>query len=321
LRPNAVIRFHLVSLVLIAAAVSGCGTISRLLDSASAEAPAVVVPSALADGGFDVDPAIADRLALETGSAIDVALGAIAAPIDSDAVASVDTAGVEANGSAGLPVLVAQARGAKPDEDEYDLEEYDPWEPFNEAMFDFNRKLDRYILKPVAKGYDKVVPDEVQRMVSNAFDNLNSFVRLFNSLFQGKWDGAVREFSRFLLNTTVGIGGLFDVARAAEIQKSREDFGQTLGWYGVGPGPFLILPFTEPLTVRDGIGKVVDGFFDPLSYLLPFLWERLFLKVEDVVNDRSLNLELYQGFEETVIDMYSAVRHAYLERRRNLIRE
>jgi phospholipid-binding lipoprotein MlaA len=105
------------------------------------------------------------------------------------------------------------------------------------------------------------------------------------------------------------------------IEKSREDFGQTLGFYGAGPGPYLILPFMEPLTVRDGIGKGVDGLMDPMAYFVAFLPIRLLLKVEETVNDRSLNLELFQGFEESVIDMYSAVRHGYLKRREKMIKE
>ena len=180
-------------------------------------------------------------------------------------------------------------------------EGYDPWEPFNEKMFEFNRKLDRYVLKPVATGYNFVVPDRVQVMIANGFDNISFVPRMMNSLFQGKFDGAVREFGRFLFNSTIGIGGLFDVAKMEGIEKSREDFGQTLGFYGVG--------------------KVVDGFMDPLSYFVPLFPTRLLLKVEEIVNDRSLNLELFQGFEESVIDMYSAVRHAYLKRRERLIKE
>jgi phospholipid-binding lipoprotein MlaA len=188
-------------------------------------------------------------------------------------------------------------------------------------MFEFNRRLDRYVLKPVAQAYNTVVPDRVQVMIANGFDNIQFVPRMMNSLFQGKWDGAVREFGRFVFNSTIGVGGLFDVAKLEGIEKSREDFGQTLGFYGVSPGPFLILPFMEPLTVRDGIGKAVDGAMDPMSYFVPFFWTRLFLKVEETVNDRSLNLELFQGFEESVIDMYSAVRHGYLKRREKLIKE
>jgi phospholipid-binding lipoprotein MlaA len=214
---------------------------------------------------------------------------------------------------------MAQARDSAND---LEPDEYDPWEGFNEKTFEFNRRLDKYVLKPVAKGYNFVVPDELQIMISNGFDNISFVPRMMNSLFQGKFGGAGRELGRFLINSTVGVGGLFDPAKDVfGLVKSREDFGQTLGVYGVTPGPYVIVPFLEPLTVRDGIGKAVDGLMDPLSWFLPFFWERFGMKVGDIVNERSLNLDLFQGFEESVIDMYSAVRHAYLQRRLRLIRE
>jgi len=96
--------------------------------------------------------------------------------------------------------------------------------------------------------------------------------------------------------------------------------GRTLGIWGYGPGPFLVLPFMPPLTVRDGIGTAVDGAMDPLSYVLPFIWTRLGMKIGNTINDRSLNLDLYQGFEETTVDLYSAVRNGYLQRRDNMIK-
>jgi phospholipid-binding lipoprotein MlaA len=201
-------------------------------------------------------------------------------------------------------------------------EDYDPWEPFNEKMFNFNRNLDRYVLKPVARGYRVVMPEPWQVLISNGFSNINFVPRFVNSLLQRKWGGATREISRFLINSTAGIGGLFDPAKDYwGIEKSREDFGQTLGFYGAPAGPYLVLPFLEPLTVRDGIGKAVDGAMDPLSYVLPFFWDRLGMKIGDTVNDRALNYDLFQGFEESVIDMYSAVRHGYLQRRQQLIKE
>jgi phospholipid-binding lipoprotein MlaA len=217
-------------------------------------------------------------------------------------------------------VQTQRAPGEKLPPGDYE-EEYDPWEPFNERTFEFNRKLDRYILKPVAQGYNAVVPDQVQIMLANGLDNIAFVPRAVNSVLQGKFEGALREVSRFILNTTLGVGGLFDVGKHAGIPKSREDFGQTLGTWGMGPGPYLVLPFLEPLTVRDGIGKGVDMFLDPLGYFVPLIPIRLGMKVGDTVNDRSLNLELYQGFEETVIDMYSAVRQGYLQRREKLIKE
>lgn len=201
-------------------------------------------------------------------------------------------------------------------------EDYDPWEPFNEKMFAFNRGLDKYLLKPAARAYRVIMPEPWQVLIANGFDNINFVPRLVNSLLQGKWGGAGREISRFLINSTAGIGGLFDPAKDYwGIHKSREDFGQTLGVWGAGAGPYLVLPFMEPLTVRDGIGKAIDGFMDPLSYVLPFFWDRLGMKAGDTLNDRALNYDLFQGFEESVIDMYSAVRHGYLQRRQQLIKE
>jgi phospholipid-binding lipoprotein MlaA len=337
----------LVGFLVFAVALTGCGTVSQRLTAASSGSPQVNVESA-------VERSRADIALVDAGIAIELALAAVAAPIpmpETIAPAATrpepvarDVAVIPVALDANDPplVVVAQAPAGRPprgDKDDYDVEEYDPWEPFNEAMFNFNLKiLDRYVLKPVAKGWDKVVPDEVQRMLDNAFDNLGAPKRFVNSLLQGKWDGAVREFSRFMLNTTVGMGGLFEMSKAAGIQKSREDFGQTLGFYGVGPGPFLVLPFYAPSTVRDFIGTIVDGFLNPLRYIVPsgslffdafvdpvdYLndsWRMIVIDAGETVNDRSLNLELFQGFEETVIDMYSAVRHAYLERRRNMIKE
>ena len=221
--------------------------------------------------------------------------------------------------TAALEEGMAQARDIGTD---VEPDEYDPWERWNEPVFEFNRRLDKYVLKPVAKGYNFVVPDEIQIMISNGFDNISFVPRLVNSLLQGKLKGAGRELSRFLINSTAGVGGLFDPAKDVfGILKSREDFGQTLGVWGVGSGPYVIVPFLEPLTVRDGVGKAVDSAMDPLAYFLPLIWDRLAMKVGDIVNERSLNLDLFQGFEESVIDMYSAVRHAYLQRRLRLISE
>ena len=203
-----------------------------------------------------------------------------------------------------------------------ELEEYDPLEKFNETMFEFNQFFDKWLLKPVAKGYNFVMPDEFQRMIGRGFTNINWVPRFVNNLLQAKWAGAGRELGRFLINSMVGIGGLFDMAKQEwNIEASKADFGQTLGKWGMGPGPYLVLPFMPPLTVRDGIGYAVDGAMDPLSYFLPFIPDRLVMKIGDMVNDRSLNLDLFQGFEETTVDFYSAVRNGYLQRRYRLIHE
>jgi phospholipid-binding lipoprotein MlaA len=228
----------------------------------------------------------------------------------------------EAGDGAAVPgaALLAQAASTEPEADDVE-EEYDPWEPFNETMFDVNYKIDKYALKPVARGYKTVMPDQLQIMIDNGFTNLKFPQRFINSLLQGKVDGALREFSRFVLNSTLGFGGLFDPGKTAGLEPSREDFGQTLGVWGAGPGPYLVLPLMEPMTVRDGIGRGVDGLLDPLSYVLPFFWDRLAMKVGETVNERALNYDLFQGVEETTIDLYSSVRHFYLKRREQQIKD
>ena len=202
-----------------------------------------------------------------------------------------------------------------------DVEEYDPWEKFNEKMFTFNYNLDKYVLKPVAKGYNAVMPDMFQVMIDNAFTNLRMPVRFVNKVLQWKLVDASKEMGRFLINSTLGIGGLFDVARQEMgLERQKADFGQTLGVWGSGPGPYLVLPFLPPLTVRDGVGYAVDSATSPLCYFLGF-WDCFGMAVGNTVNDRSLNLDLFQGIEESTVDLYSSVRNGYLQRRNRLIKE
>ena len=141
----------------------------------------------------------------------------------------------------------------------------DPWEGFNEKMFTFNREvLDRLLLKPIATGWDFLLPDLVQKSVQNFFDNLAVVRRVVNNALQGKVTGAATELARFIINSTIGVGGLFDMAKVSfGIEQSDEDTGQTLGVWGAGPGPYLVLPFLPPLTVRDGIGYAFDAAMTP----------------------------------------------------------
>jgi len=203
-----------------------------------------------------------------------------------------------------------------------DVEEYDPWEAFNEKMFDFNYKLDKYVLKPAAKGYNYVVPDVVQTMIDNAFTNLRMPARFVNKVLQWKLLDATKEMGRFLINSTLGIGGLFDIARQEMgLERQKADLGQTFGIWGIGPGPYLVLPLLPPLTVRDALGFAGDGAMNPLGYYIPFFPDQFGMKVGDTINDRSLNLDLFQGFEESTVDLYSSVRNGYLQRRNRLIKE
>ena len=227
---------------------------------------------------------------------------------DSPLSAEVETAGAERT-----PVA------AETEED--GTEDYDPWEPFNERMFSFNHQVfDRYALKPVATVWDKVLPDAVKQGLGRVLHNLGMPRRVVNNLLQGYGPGVGRELARFLLNSTIGLAGFFDVGEKLGIEKSEADTGQTLGVYGVGPGPYLVLPFLPPLTVRDGIGLAVDLALDPLNYFLPSD-AKTARTAGEIVNERALNLELFQEVEESVFDLYGAVRNGYLQRRRSRIEE
>jgi phospholipid-binding lipoprotein MlaA len=200
--------------------------------------------------------------------------------------------------------------------------ESDPWERFNETMFNFNREiLDRFLLKPVATAWDFVLPDPVQRGVHNFFDNLAVVRRVVNNSLQAKFVGAGKELARFAINSTIGVAGFFDVAKDGfGIEQSDEDTGQTFGVWGAGPGPFLVLPFLPPLTVRDGIGLLFDTAMTPYVYFIPW-YANIGGNVTNVVNERSLNLDRFERVAETTIDLYSAVRNAYLQRRAAAIRQ
>jgi len=224
--------------------------------------------------------------------------------------------------------------------EEGDGDEYDPWEPMNTNIFEFNRQVDRFVLKPVAKGYNFVMPDLVQVGISNIFYNLRFAPRFLNNVFQGKVKGAGIEAGRFLVNSTVGLAGFFDVAKHVNLVTPEEDLGQTLGFYGVKPGPYLMLPFLQPFTVRDFVGYVGDIFLNPINWLVVPIIEvegvpslidhedrmtssiiQLGARVGEIVNERSRNLETYQGVEEATLDLYTAVRNAYLQKRIQAIRE
>ena len=228
---------------------------------------------------------------------------------------------------------------AKPGEEA--IEEYDPWEPLNTKFFEFNRQLDRWVLKPVAKGYNAVVPNIVQVGISNIFYNSRVTPRYLNNIFQGNFKGAGIEVGRFLINTTVGIGGFFDVAQRLNFTTPEEDTGQTLGFYGIKPGPYIMVPLLGPYTVRDLAGYAGDIALNPIYWLiLPTMHnidaiptvispdERVAIygitigaRATEIVNDRSLNLEKFQGVEESTLDLYAAVRNAYLQKRAKAIQE
>jgi phospholipid-binding lipoprotein MlaA len=194
-------------------------------------------------------------------------------------------------------------------------DDYDPWSTFNERMFSFNHDVvDRFVVKRAATAWDKVCPDPVKRGVGRAISNLKVPRRLINNLLQGRLLGAGAEASRFVINTTVGVGGFLDVAERLHIEASEADMGETLGVWGLGQGPYLVLPFLSPLTVRDGVGSAVDAVLDPL-WLVPFFGGTV-MGLVNTVNERSLHLRLFADVEESSLDLYSSVRNGYLQRRR-----
>jgi phospholipid-binding lipoprotein MlaA len=141
----------------------------------------------------------------------------------------------------------------------YVVEAYDPWEPMNRRLYNFNAIFDEYVFLPVVRAYEFVLPDVAQTGISNFYKNLTEVTNLMNSLLQFKFVKAVNTLGRIVINTTVGLGGLIDVAATVDgIERENEDFGQTLGFYGIGPGPYLVLPILGPSNVRDTAGLVVD---------------------------------------------------------------
>jgi phospholipid-binding lipoprotein MlaA len=217
-----------------------------------------------------------------------------------------------ARNGAGADVRLARDTG--------EIQDYDPWEPFNERMFAFNRKLDEWVVKPVAKGWRAIAPEPVRDGIGNALRNVGFPRRFVNSLFQLKLDNAALEVTTFIVNSTVGLGGFIDIGSRVGLTPRDEDTGQTLGTYGVGPGPYLVLPFLPPSTVRDSIGGVFDMLLDPTTYLVPFAGN-LGKRAGKSVNERSDTLERYDEIEKDVVDLYSAARNAYLQRREREISE
>jgi phospholipid-binding lipoprotein MlaA len=206
---------------------------------------------------------------------------------------------------------------------EDDLEEEDdgdPFEPMNRGIFWVNDGLDRYAVEPVSIAWDWVFPDFAKRALRNGFDNLRFPIVFFNHLFQLKMKNAGKDVARFAINTTVGIGGLMDPAASIGLEKRFEDFGQTLGFWGVPPGPYLMLPFFGPSNVRDGFGLIVDTAFRAFGFFIPFV-ASLAMQGVDTLNRRSLIREAIQSERAAALDWYSAVRSAYTQYRENQVND
>lgn len=194
----------------------------------------------------------------------------------------------------------------------------DPIEGFNRAVYAFNEGLDTVIIKPVAQGYDAVLPTPVRTGVTNFFGNIADLFIGVNNLLQGKPDQAVSDLGRVLINTTIGILGIFDFATEAGLEKHEEDFGQTFGRWGVGDGAYVVVPVFGPRTVRDTAGLVLDVYTDPVAHIdhVPTRNSLLALRL---IDNRADLLPADKVIEEAALDKYSYVRDGYLQRRRNLV--
>lgn len=196
----------------------------------------------------------------------------------------------------------------------------DPIEPVNRAIFEFNMLADEWVLEPVARGYRYVAPQPVRRSVSNFLANLRSPVIFANDLLQGERDRAGVTLGRFMINTTLGVFGLFDPATAFGYPPHQEDLGQTFGVWGAPAGPYLMLPLLGPSTVRDATGRVGDWFIHPFSHCCLDVDDRLGLFGTGAVSDREASIELFDDLRANSLDLYATIRSAYVQRRQAEIR-
>jgi len=217
----------------------------------------------------------------------------------------------------------------------------DPLAPVNRVVFRFNDALDRYLLEPVARGYDKVVPDRVEGWISNFFNNLFFPVTFTNCVLQAKPQAATQSLARFIINTTAGIGGFGDPASMLDVPAPNEDFGQTLGYWGVGPGPYLVLPLFGPSDLRDSVGMVADSATQAWVLWVPWwatgggtssvdpfvsrdgapLWGYAARTALYAVNWRAMHRKDIEALRESSVDFYAAQRDAYLQHRAALVED
>lgn len=203
----------------------------------------------------------------------------------------------------------------------------DPWEPVNRAIFDFNDFVDVHALEPIARGYTEVTPDPVEESVAHFFRNLRYPRYLVSDLVQLKFEQALHHTGRFLINSTLGVAGLFDVAKHVGLADHEEDFGSALGYWGVGTGPYMVLPFLGPSNVRDTVGTVVDLALDPFYFLDYFDATDLHWAISGgetalkVVDTRAGLLDAVESAKESSVDYYLFSRGAFQQYREGVIHD
>jgi len=214
--------------------------------------------------------------------------------------------------------------------DEYTVpeESFDPLADYNRTMTSFNHYVYLNVIEPTAKGYSKVVPEFARTGLSNFFDNITFPIRFVNNILQLKFTNAFEEFGRFTINSTIGVLGFMDPATKYNLKQRDEDFGQTLGFYGLGEGFHIVLPFLGPSNLRDTLGLVADSYVNPLSdtgsldYKIPDRAEKtLGIQTVRVINTASLNQGRYETFTKDAIDLYSLLKNAYNQKREKEIKE
>jgi phospholipid-binding lipoprotein MlaA len=196
----------------------------------------------------------------------------------------------------------------------------DPFERYNRAMFSFNKTVDDKVLKPVATGYARVIPELIRTAVGNFFGNIGDVWTAVNNYLQGKPREGTSDVARVVLNSTFGIVGLIDVATPVGLAQHDEDFGQTLGVWGVKSGPYLVLPIFGASTVRDGLAKPLDMYADPVNQIDPVRAENS-ARALRLIDDRAALLESTHMMEDAALDPYLFVRDAYLQRRESRVRD
>jgi len=197
---------------------------------------------------------------------------------------------------------------------------HDPAESINRHIYSFNTGLDKVVLKPVAHGYQAVVPTWGRDRVTSFFKNLTEPVTFVNSILQGDSQNAFHSFWRFTINSTLGIGGFGDISHLAGLDEKPKDFGQTLGVYGASPGPYIELPIIGPSSGRDTIGRVVDVFTDPFTYFMTYPEAAGYYTV-DLISTRSDSLSFTDKIERTSLDPYATYRSLYIQYRQNAIHD
>jgi len=194
----------------------------------------------------------------------------------------------------------------------------DPLEDFNRAIFSFNDSLDKAVLEPLAQGYNAITPVPVNRSITYFFNNLSDINSTINSLLQFKLDSALNNLSRVIINSSLGIGGLFDVATDLNINRNVEDFGQTLGYWGIQTGPYIVLPLLGPSTARDSVGLVADWHTDPINHLDNNSL-RQGLRALDIIDSRADLLNASKILNQAALDPYAFIRDAYLQKRKSQV--